>query len=364
MRFVRSFDGLVSFALSTLFLFSVFLNFTLPSFSVSKLIFSPKNHISSDLKAYCSENSAYSESTVSEICACVNQGQSSCSNVAQGNPAVQKFEVYVNPNFYLFYIFMSAFVYQLVLRNSLDLEFETKDRDVFIAKVICIFVFVITAICSIFNHSEEISFFVLLNYLPQQAVVLFFCIILFDNVHYSSDIDNDTKQQFKLVIWNGAHRCSTLPFIALFLCSLQHTSDANTLHFVYNLLLLVSLCDLCYSILSCDIHQNNISNTDKSDETKGQAGTLRLQQTAYLSCLSALIVYTIFVMVYMPVYDDVVLEKLSLVFVIFVWILHLIYDATGLLKESPEHVRAFNVADGMLGSLRYALVIFVAWIVF
>lgn len=363
MRFVRSFDGLISFSLSCLFLISVFLNFTIPSFAISKLMFSPKNHISAEFKTYCSENNNYVDSDVSALCTCINQEQSDCSNVVQGQPSVQKFDLFVNPNFYLFYIFMSSFIYQLVLRNSLDVEFYVKNRDVFIAKIICVLVFVLMAVCSIFNHSQNISFFILLNYMPQQALVLLFCIILFDNVHYSN-IKGDTKQQFKLVIWNSAHRCSTLPFIGLFLCSLQHTSDANTLHYVYNLLLIVSLCDLCYSLLSCDIHEKKSVNLDQSDDTKGQAGTLRLQQTAYLSCLTALVVYTIFVIVYMPVYDDVVLQKLSLIFVIFVWILHLIYDTTGLLKESPEHVRAFNVADGLLGSLRYALIVLVAWIVF
>jgi hypothetical protein len=346
-------------------LIATFINWCLPCVPVTRLITSPTGKVSDEMKAFCSAGNTSPDPSISAICTCLsNPGNTNCATISpDGVPDVQVLQGWLNPNLLLAYLFMASSAYQLVLRNSLDVKPRNPAGT---ASMVLSSVFIAFWVISIYQHPPQAAdVFVFANFFPQQLVVLVICMVIFYNIERSR-YANDTKNgeaimdQFKMALWNGGYRAATLPFIAVLLASFQHVTDENTLQYVYHLVLFVALCDLTYGLVAVE-EAADVKERFASEKTL--APKYRLQQTAYLVTLAALLVYSIFAIIFMPIMDDPVMGRLTLVFIMVLWILHILYDAANAKYQDQEYHRTFNVADGILASLRYAIVFLVGWII-
>jgi hypothetical protein len=195
--------------------------------------------------------------------------------------------------------------------------------------------------------------FILYEFFPQLFVVFVAGWAILETIEAN---DGPVKEKYKITFYNGMYRVVTLPFVGVLITLLQANTDQGTLQYVYNLLLFMSLCSLSYGLVAV---QEMSSNNEE-----GSTSHLRLQQSTYLATLAAILVYSIFTIVFMPQIDDTVLSRLGIVFAVILWILHLLYDAANSKHAAVEYARTFNVADAIIAGLRYALFAFVVWLCF
>lgn len=291
------------------------------------------------------------DTSVQSLCACLQTStDAECIAGGGGVPHVQKVIHWVNPNFFLSVIWFAGVTYQLVLRNSLQIELSAAYASTFAFVMLAVF-----AGISVFQHYPlTANAYVLYEFFPQQIVVFVVGWVIYKTICVNGDAEK--MERYKITFYNGMYRVVTLPFIGVFIALMQANTDQGTLQYVYNLLLFMSLCSLSYGLVA--VQEVSLKENEKL------TGHLRLEQTTYLATLAAILVYSIFTIVFMPQIDDNVLSKLGIVFAVILWILHLLYDAANSKHAAVEYTRTFNVADAIIAGLRYALFTFVLWLCF
>jgi len=358
LRYFRVLDGIISVIIGGICLSATFSNWLLPCIPVTRLIPSARGGISNEVKSFCLANpTGHADASVTRLCQCLQTREDNMCVAEQpyGIPHVQMVTHHVNPNFLLSVVFFAAVVYQLVLQNSMAVEWANR---AWYAQLMCGFMVIVFSVISIFQHYPlHANAFVLTEYLPQQIIVFVAGIVIYMTIEESTD--DLAKPMFKTTFYNGMYRVVTLPFIGLFVTLMQANTDQGTLQYVYNLLLFMSLCSLSYGLVAVQ----EVTHGRRSGDNM-ETSHLRLQQSTYLATLAAILVYSIFTIVFMPQVQDTVLGRLSILFVIILWILHLLYDAANSKHAPTEYERTFNVADGIIAFTRYALFAFVLWLCF
>jgi hypothetical protein len=358
VHFLRAADGLLSAMIAAVCIVAIFYQFLLPVAPVSQMYASPVGMIAQELQTFCVSNANSVDASVTAFCNCVRSGSSTCADEHKNLPAVQVLEGWINPNFLLFYLFWSGFVYQLVLRNSVAKDQVSSHMEVVIAVVLCVLAAIVMCVLSVFQLDEPTNSFTLLYLLPQQIIVLAFGFAIYHNIVTTNSTAGAAEEvvrrrQLKNVLYNGLYKATSLPIIAVFIAVLQHSTSVSIILYLYNLLLFVALCDLAYGLVSVEV----------AHDPKHAAGSMRLQQSAYLATLAAITIYTFVNFVFLPTPRDPVLRLLGLFYVLLLWVLHVLYDAANSKENPKEHRRTFNVADGILASIRYSLFLLTMWLV-
>lgn len=354
VRYYRVFDGFCSVVIGAIFMSAVFANWLLPCVPVTQLVPSPRGAISSEFKSFCTSGMPSDDSSVQDLCTCLQTStEKECAMRPGGVPHVQQVIHWINPNFLLSVIWFAAVAYQLVLRNSLDIQWQNKGS--YATMLLFFFLAAFAGISSFQHYPLTANAFILYEFFPQQFVVFVAGWAIFETIVANG---GDNEEMYKITFYNGMYRVVTLPFVGVLITLLQANTDQGTLQYVYNLLLFMSLCSLSYGLVAVQEMSSHGAGNESS------TSHLRLQQSTYLATLAAILVYSVFTIVFMPQIDDTVLSRLGIVFAVILWILHLLYDAANSKHAEVEYTRTFNVADAIIAGLRYALFAFVVWLCF
>jgi hypothetical protein len=352
MKWVRGFDGLLCFGFAVFFTVATLQDFFLPSIAVTDIVYpNYKEIITSNLAGKPSEAcSGNIHPSLTQACTCLNDATDfeaglHCTRVHHGLPAIQKQHGRMNANFFFFHIFFMASVYQLVIRNSLELDLSKSNRDIQIG-VVTIFVAAMVSIgMSLFNFEHGVDPFVLWNFMPHQVLLLITAYIMYNNAHFD-EIDDAYREHYKQAIFSGVYNVTTLPFMGVLVCVMNDWTTMPMLQFVYTSLILICVTELAYNCCFID------SSKDTKDET---AAKYRMRQAIYLLLISILIALTNVTLLYFPQHTDTSHRVIAVIFIGLLWVLHIFFDCTKASLESYQHEKCFSQYDGFIAMLRYGL---------
>jgi hypothetical protein len=126
------------------------------------------------------------------------------------------------------------------------------------------------------------------------------------------------------------------------------------IHFIYNILFCLCVADLAYLML----------NVDLNGDLQRVAARIRVKQAVFLVVVTCLFAYSITTVLYMPAHNESLMRSLALAFLLFLWVQHLLFDATHTVFNSPEHDRVSCVNDAILCVVRFSLFAFSIWVVY
>jgi hypothetical protein len=352
MKWVRGFDGLLCFGFSVFFAIATLQNFFLPSVAVTDIEYpNYKEIITGNINGEKSEVcSGEIHPSLTQACMCLSNVTDfdaglECTRIHHGLPAIQKQKGRINANFFFFHIFLMASVYQLVIRNSLDLDLSKYNRDIQVGVVVMLTSAVISITMCLFNFEHGVDVFVLLNFMPHQILLLVTAYIMYNNAHFD-EIDDAYRDHYKQAIFSGVYNVTTVPFMGLLVCVMNDWTTMAMLQFVYTSLILICVVEMAY----------NCCFIDSSKDPNGQnAAKYRMRQAIYLLLVSILIALTNVSLLYFPQHADTSHRVIAVVFIGLLWGLHIFFDCTKASLDSYQHEKCFNQYDGFIALLRYGL---------
>ncbi|KAJ1464906.1 hypothetical protein T484DRAFT_1757763 [Baffinella frigidus] len=275
-----------------------------------------------------------------------------CTRDHHGLPAQQKAIGRVNPNFFFFHIFLMSFVYQLVIRNSLELDFSKSNRDIQVGVVVLFAAALVSVAMCLFNFGYGVFLFVFANFMPHQILLLLVAYLMYNNAHFD-EISDEFRGHYKQAIFSGVYNVATLPFMGLLVCVMNSWITMPMLQFVYTTLMLISVVEMAYNCCYIDANKDKGGNTAK----------FRMRQAIYLLLVSLLVALTVVTLNYFPHHPDTVHRVVGVVFIGLLWGLHLFFDCTKTSLESYMHAKCFAQYDGFIAVMRYGLLIFAFYVV-
>jgi hypothetical protein len=372
MKWVRGLDGLLCFGFTVFFTVATIQKFFLPSVTVTDIVYpNYKNIITSNMQGVapdvCTGPSA-THPSVQPTCSCLqgvvgltfSKGLD-CIRDHNGLPAEHKSIGRMNPNFIFFHIFMMSFVYQLVIRNSLDLDLSRLNRGVQLGVIAMFSAVAISIGMSLLNFDHGLQVFILLNFMPHQILLLVVSYTMYRNTHFD-EIDPQFVDHYKKAIYSGVHNAATMPFMALLICILNSWTTMPMLQFMYTTVLLINVVDMAYNCAYID--SNKPDRTESTTEGGSQnAAKYRMRQAIYLLLVSLLLSLSIVIMIYFPQHTDTLHRVVGTVFIGVLWVLHIFFDCTKASVHSYQHAKQFNLYDGFVALLRYMLLFFCFYVV-
>ncbi|KAJ1465384.1 hypothetical protein T484DRAFT_1757456 [Baffinella frigidus] len=364
VRWVRTIDGFVSFGFAVFFAVATFQDFYMSSAVVTDIVFPEYRKILNASTAtpptppdVCKGPAANSWS-VNATCVCLTSAGSNITRAAEcihehrGLPSEQVVVGRVNPNYLLFHVFLVASIYQLVLQNSLDIDMSLYGRNVQLGVTTLIFGTVITVVMSLFNHEFGMNGFVLINFLPQQVVLLMVAFFLYSNAHFDS-VSELAKDKYKKAIFSGVYNISTMPFIILFICVINSWTTTSQLSYMYTMGVLLTVMELAYHCVFIDA----------SEGSENPAAKIRMKQAVYLLLITVLVSLTVTTMMYLPSRPDNIHRSIAIIFIAILWLIHILFDCTHSQLEVYMYERSFNIYDACLAVGRYMILAFTFYIV-
>ena len=363
MKWLRTTDALLSFGVAAFYGVSIFVHVMMPSVPISNIIPSDHQEIVAgasknpkQLPKYCTEDPDPAFKT-EPFCQCLRTGvgtdaHKQCFVDHRGAPAEQILHSWVNLNFILFHIFFVSSIYQFILRNSCEVAMGYNGRDVQAAIGICSISLVFLAFLSIFNFDHGANSFALINFMPHQLILLLVGILCYYNL-YAENLSEEMRGKYKNALFSGLYKASIIPFIGIFIASIQSWTTLPMIHFIYNILFSLCMSDLAYLMLNVDIN----GDLDRV------AARIRVKQATFLIMISCLVAYTLITLVYMPAHSDFMLFTVAIAFLVLLWVQHLFLDAAHTIFRSRDYDRVFNISDGLLALVRALLFIFSIWLV-
>jgi hypothetical protein len=360
MKWVRGFDGLLCFGFAVFFTVATVQDFFLPSIAVTGIVYPNYKAISEEnVKGNPPEVCVgpLVHASLTDVCSCMHNTVDfktglNCTRDHHGLPAQQKQIGRVNPNFFFFHIFLMSFVYQLVIRNSLELDFSKSNRDIQVGVVVMFATTMISVAMCLFNFDEGVYLFVLLNFMPHQILLLIVAYLMYNNAHFD-EISDEFRGHYKKAIFSGVYNIATIPFMGLLVCVMNSWTTMPMLQFVYSTLMLIAIAEMAYNCCFIDANKDNGDNAAK----------YRMRQAIYLLLVSLLITFTVVTLNYFPHHHDTVHRVIGAIFVGLLWVLHLFFDCTKSSLDSYQHEKCFNQYDGFVAMIRYGLLMFAFYVV-
>jgi hypothetical protein len=267
----------------------------------------------------------------------------------------------INPNYIFLHIFMMSFVYQLVIRNSLDVNLNQYRRDIQFGVLIMFTALCISIGMGLLHYGHGIDLYVLLNFMPHQILLLLIAYIMYSNAHFE-EIDPSFVDHYKKAIFSGVHNAATIPFMAILVCILNSWTTTQMLMFVYTTVLLINLTDMAYNCTYIDSNKPN-GKQPKTENGIMNAAKYRMRQAIYLMLVSLLLSLSIVILIYFPQHTDTLHRTVGIVFIGLLWILLLFFDCTKASVDSYQHQKQFNMYDAVVAMNRYALLSFAIYFV-
>jgi hypothetical protein len=364
VRWVRTADGFISFGFAVFFAVATYQDFYLQSAVVTDIVFPEYRDI---LNASTFEPSTPPDVcmgpmaldwSVNATCECLANVTSNmtaaneCIHKHHGLPAEQVFVGRINPNYLLFHVFLVAAIYQLVLQNSIDIKMELYNRNIQMGVTALVFGVALTLIMSVFNHDYGYSWFVLLNFMPHQVVLLGVSFFLYSNAHFDS-VSEIAKEKYKKAIFSGVYNIATTPFIILFICVINSWTTASQLSYMYTMGILLAVMELAYHCVFIDA----------SEGSENPAAKIRMRQAVYLVLISVLSSLTMTTILYLPSHVENVYRSIGIIFIAVLWLIHLLFDCTHSQLEAYMYERSFNIYDACLAIGRYMILAFTFYLV-
>ena len=353
-------DALLSFGIAVFYMVSIFVGFMLPSVPICNIIHADQNKImdrASQTPKLMPKFCPVPDESTGPLCDCLSASESrpdisQCFIDNRGAPAEQIIYSWFNLNFILFHIFFVSSVYQFVIRNSCDVDLNINGRDVQIAVAMCSLSLILLAVLSIFNFQHGTNAFTLIMFMPHQLILLLTGVLSYFNI-YTEKLSAEMRRKYKNATFSGLHKASVIPFLGIFVASLQSWTTLPMLHFVYNILFCLCISDLAYLMLNIDVNGGVAKNTAR----------VRAKQATYLVMLSCLVAYTLTTLVFMPAHKDIVISSIALAFLILLWVQHLFVDAAHAMFSTRDYDRVFYMSDALLTVVRFLLFMFSVWLV-
>jgi hypothetical protein len=362
MKMIRVADGMLCFGIAVFFGVAIFQDFFLVSVAVTDITYPAYKDIINGttfkvqvMPDVCSTST---DAGVASTCQCFRSaGKDStkaydCIASHRGLPSTQTAIAHINPNFFVFYVFLVAAMYQLVLRNALDVNLTRFHRDVQFGVACMCFVLVLSCILCLFNHGHGADTYVLINFMPQQLILMILSFVLYNNAHFA-DITPEFRAKYIHSLFAGVLTIATIPMVALFVCCVNSWTTTRILHFMYNTTMLLSVVQLAYHCVFIDGQQLSTNSAAK----------IRMRQALFLLLLTTLLCVTVVTFVYVPIHRDVMHRFIAISFVVLLWVGHLLFDCTKANLDDYLYERIFNIFDGAVASVRYLLLLFTFYIV-
>jgi hypothetical protein len=364
VRWVRTADGFISFGFAVFFAVATFQEFYLSSAVVTDIVFPEYKKI---LNASTTDpptppdvcmGPMADEWSVNATCECLANvtgnmtAAKMCIHTHHGLPSEQVVVGRINPNYLLFHVFFVAAIYQLVLQNSIDIDLTLYNRNIQMGVFTLVLGIVVTLIMSLFNHDYGVNGFVLLNFLPHQVVLLGVSFFLYSNAHFES-ASEIAKQKYKKAIFSGVYNISTLPFIILFICVVNSWTTTSQLNYMYTMGILLTVMELAYHCVFIDA----------SEGSENPAAKIRMRQAVYLVLITILSSLTMTTMLYLPSHAENVYRSVGIIFIVVLWLIHLLFDCTHSQLEVYMYERSFNIYDACLAIGRYMILAFTFYMV-
>ena len=357
-------DGLFSFGIAVFYGVAIFIDFMLPSVPITNLSAADHKAIVAAstgnqpvFPAFCATDPELD--TKRPLCDCLRLNTASgsessmqCFMTHNGAPAEQILYDWCNLNFILFHIFFVSFIYQLVICNALDTDMSKNGRDIQSALAISTVSFILICVLSVFNFEHGVNAFALIHLLPHQLVLMLSGQLVYHTIFVETQ-PGEMQTAYKNALFSGLYKASVIPFIGLFIASLQSWTTLPMIHFIYNILFCLCVADLAYLML----------NVDVNGDLQRIAARIRVKQAVFLLVVSCLFAYTFITVVYMPAHNKFLLRTLTFIFLIFLWVQHILFDAAHTIFKSPEYNRVFYVNDMILCVVRFSLFGFSIWLV-
>ncbi|KAJ1466021.1 hypothetical protein T484DRAFT_1756982 [Baffinella frigidus] len=291
-------------------------------------------------------------SSLTEACTCLLHASSDfdagleCTRKHHGLPAIQKQTGRMNPNFFFLHIFLMSCIYQLVIRNSMELDLSKFNRDIQVGVVVMFATTMISVAMCLFNFDYGVDIFVLINFMPHQILLLVVAYLMYNNAHFD-EIDEEYRDHYKKAIFSGVYNATTLPFMGLLVCIMNDWTTMSMLQFVYTVMILLSVVEMAYNCCYIDASK---------DKKRGQdAAKYRMRQAIYLLLITLLISLSLVTLMYFPQHADTSHRVIACVFIGLLWGLHIFFDCTKASLQSYQHEKAFDLYDGCIALLRYGL---------
>ena len=249
-------------------------------------------------------------------------------------------------------MFLVSAIYQLVLRNSLGIDMSKMNRDVQIAVTMLCFGMGISIVMSLFDYGNGMSWLVLLHFLPHQLTLLLVSFVMFNNAHFP-EIDASVREKYKAAIFSGIYNVATLPFVALFVCSVNSWTTLPMMQFMYTTTMLLAVVQLAYHCVFID----------SSQSSPNPAAKIRMRQAVYLLLVTILTAMSIVVVQYLPQHRDSVHRVLTIAFLSVLWVIHVLFDCTRVNIKSYMYIRNIKMYDACLATARYMVLFFSLYIV-
>ena len=298
------------------------------------------------------------DTSVHGVCQClIDAGADSdqayeCIETHKGMPSTQVVVGHMNPNFFLFYIFLVAALYQLVLRNAMEIDMTFLNRDVQFGVASMSIVLVLACILSLFQFGHGVDIYVLINFMPQQLVLMLLSFVLYSNAHFA-DITPEFRTKYIHALFAGVLSIATIPMMAMFVCCVNAWTTTRLLHFFYNTTMFLSVVQLAYHCVFIDGAQQSVNTAAK----------VRMRQALYLLVLTSLLCITIITLLYIPMHKDTLHRLISVSFIMFMWVGHILFDCTKANLDDYLYERIFNLFDAAFAVVRYLLLVFTFYIV-
>ena len=297
--------------------------------------------------------------TVAPVCQCLTlAGQNetragNCLTRHNGLPGEQIKVGRINPNFLLFYIFMVSALYQLILRNSFAINLSGPyNRDVQVGIAFMCIVVLLGCVLCLFQFDHGVDIFVLVNFMPQQIVLMLASFVLYKNSH-SADVLPEAKHMYVNAMFAGVFNIATIPMMSLFVCCVCSWTTVKMLYFLYNTSMLLAVVQLAYHCVYID----------SSQVSPNPAAKVRMRQAVYLMLTGTLTCISVITLIYFPMHNSGLTRFLALAYNAVLWILHILFDATKGSMDTYLYERSFAIFDGVLATIRYMLLVFVFYLV-
>jgi hypothetical protein len=372
MKWVRGLDGLLCFGFAIFFTIATIQDFYLPSVAVTDIVYPHyKDIIIENMKGVAPDvcmGPSKSHPSVAPTCDCLGGATGAdfdtglgCIRTHHGLPAEQKQIGWINANFCFFHIFLVASIYQLVIRNSMELDMNRYRRDIQIGVVVMFTGVVASITMCLFNFEHGVQLYVLLNFMPHQILLLIVAYIMYNNAHFD-EISEEYQDHYKKAIFSGVYNAATMPFMAVLVCIMNSWTTMPMLQFVYTIVILINVIEMAYNCVYIDANKDSGTRSIKQDTTNN-AAKYRMRQAIYLLLITLLVTLSITILMYFPQHTDTIHRVVGIVFIGLLWVLHIIFDCTKSSLDSYQHEKCFNQYDGFVAMIRYALFAFSLYMV-